>query len=86
MPDHFKPVVLFALATGLRRSNILDLEWSQIDIQKKIAWIHPEDAKGGRAIGVALNDTACSVLRGQIGKHNRWVFVHVSSSVKPNGM
>ncbi|EKN6106282.1 site-specific integrase [Yersinia enterocolitica] len=85
MPDHFKPVVLFALATGLRRSNILDLEWSQIDIQKKIAWIHPEDAKGGRAIGVALNDTACSVLRGQIGKHNRWVFVHVSSSVKPDG-
>ncbi len=69
----------------LRRSNILDLEWSQIDIQKKIAWIHPEDAKGGRAIGVALNDTACAILRGQIGKHNRWVFVHMSSSVKPDG-
>lgn len=85
MSDHFKPVVLFALATGLRRSNILDLEWSQLDIQRKIAWIHSEDAKNGRAIGAALNDTACKVLRGQIGKHNRWVFVPMSSSVKPNG-
>ncbi|ORM68452.1 hypothetical protein HA51_14935 [Pantoea rwandensis] len=27
-------------------------------------------------IGVALNDTACKVLKGQIGKHSRWVFVH----------
>lgn len=85
IPDYLKPVVMFALATGLRRSNILNLEWSQLDIQRKIAWIHSEDAKNGRAIGAALNDTACKVLRGQIGKHNRWVFVHMSSTVKPNG-
>lgn len=85
LPDHFRPVVVFALATGLRRSNILGMEWSQIDMQRKMAWIHPEDAKGGRAIGIALNDTACSVLRGQIGKHHRWVFVHQTACVKPNG-
>ena len=85
MPAHFKPVVVFALATGLRRSNITDLEWSQIDMQRKVAWIHPEDAKAGRAIGVALNDSACKVLRDQVGKHNRWVFVHTESSVRPDG-
>jgi len=85
MPAHFKPVVIFALATGLRRSNITDLEWSQIDMQRKVAWIHPEDAKAGRAIGVALNDSACKVLRDQAGKHNRWVFVHTESSVRPDG-
>lgn len=80
-----KPVVIFALATGLRRSNITDLEWSQIDMQRKVAWIHPEDAKAGRAIGVALNESACKVLRDQLGKHNRWVFVHTKSSVRPDG-
>lgn len=85
LPDHLKPVVTFALATGLRRSNILDMEWSQVDMQRKMAWIHPENAKGGKAIGVALNDTACGVLRGQIGKHHRWVFVHEVSTTKPNG-
>ncbi|ECP3994330.1 site-specific integrase [Salmonella enterica] len=85
LPEHMKPVVIFALATGLRRSNITDLEWSQIDMQRKVAWIHPEDAKAGRAIGVALNESACKVLRDQLGKHNRWVFVHTESSVRPDG-
>lgn len=45
----------------------------------------PEDAKAGRAIGVTLNDSACKVLREQLGKHNRWVFVHTESSVRPDG-
>ncbi|VEC00520.1 Phage integrase family [Cedecea lapagei] len=46
------------MLSGLRRSNIIDLEWSQIDMQRKVAWIHPVDAKSGRAIGVALNGSA----------------------------
>ncbi|WP_144372593.1 tyrosine-type recombinase/integrase [Vogesella urethralis] len=83
--EHMRPVVVFALATGLRRANIVNLEWSQIDMQRKVAWIHPEDAKAGKAIGVALNDTACSVLRGQLGKHSRWVFVHTEEAVRPDG-
>lgn len=85
LPEHMKPVVIFALATGLRRSNITDLEWSQIDMQRKVAWIHPEDAKAGRAIGVALNESARKVLLSQMGKHKRWVFVHTESSVRPDG-
>ncbi|MFV4845197.1 tyrosine-type recombinase/integrase [Edwardsiella tarda] len=85
MPDSIKPVVIFALATGLRRSNILELEWCQVDMQRKVAWINPENAKGGKAIGVALNDTACRVLRDQIGKHSRWVFVHTKPGYRPDG-
>lgn len=34
---------------------------------------------------MALNDTACEVLRRQIGKHYQWVFVHAVSATKPNG-
>ncbi len=70
-----KSVVEFALATGLRRSNIINLEWQQIDMQRRVAWINPEESKSNRAIGVALNDTACRVLKKQIGNHHRWVFV-----------
>ncbi len=80
MPDGFKPIVIFALATGVRRSKILDLEWSQIGMQRRVAWIHPENAKAGKAIGVALNDTACKVLKEQIGRHHKFVFVHNSAS------
>ncbi|MGO4743038.1 integrase [Serratia quinivorans] len=75
-PEPLKSTVEFALTTGLRRSNIIELAWSQIDMQRKVAWIYPEDSKSGRAIGVALNDTSCAVLKRQIGNHHRWVFVH----------
>lgn len=85
MPDSIKPVVIFALATGLRRSNILDLEWQQVDMQRKVAWVNPENAKAGKAIGVALNDTACKILRDQIGKSSRWVFVHTKASHRADG-
>lgn len=85
MPDSFRHIVVFALATGLRRSNIINLEWSQVDMQRKVAWIHPEDAKAGKAIGVALNDTACKVLRNQIGRHSRFVFVHTQTHKLPEG-
>jgi len=85
MPEGFRPVVIFALATGLRRSNIIDLEWQQIDMQRKVAWINPENAKAGKAIGVALNDTACKVLREQMGRHSRYVFVHTTPWHKSDG-
>ncbi|MBD2791711.1 site-specific integrase [Xenorhabdus sp. 5] len=84
-PEPLKSVVKFALTTGLRRSNIINLEWQQIDMQRKVAWIYPEDSKSGRAIGVALNDTACHVLRNQIGNHQKWVFVHKKSANRSDG-
>ncbi|EMR9275657.1 site-specific integrase, partial [Shigella boydii] len=84
-PEPLKSVVEFALATGLRRSNIINLEWQQIDMQRRVAWINPEESKSNRAIGVALNDTACRVLKKQIGNHHRWVFVYKESCTKPDG-
>nr|WP_072551070.1 site-specific integrase [Candidatus Fukatsuia symbiotica] len=75
MHENFRPIVVFALATGLRRSNIINLEWDQIDMARQVAWIPPEKAKAGKAIGVALNETACAVLREQRERHSRWVFV-----------
>ena len=84
-PEPLKSTVEFALATGLRRSNIVDLKWQQIDMQRKVAWIYPEESKSGRAIGVALNDTACAVLKRQLGKHHNWVFVHTEAVRRNDG-
>lgn len=36
-PEPLKSVVRFALSTGLRRSNIINLEWQQIDMQRKVS-------------------------------------------------
>jgi integrase len=66
----------FALATGLRQRNVARLEWSQVDIERRAAWIHADQAKARKAIPVALNDTAVAVLKRQAGKHPQFVFTY----------
>ena len=53
----------FALATGLRERNVTGLEWSQVDLERRVAWIHPDQAKARKAIGISLNRDAVLVLR-----------------------
>jgi integrase len=73
--DWLRDVATFALATGLRRANVLGLEWSQVDLVNRRAWIHPDQAKARKPIGVPLNDEAVAVIRRQLGKHATHVFV-----------
>lgn len=58
LPAHLAAMARFTLATGLRESNVLQLEWQQVDMQRHVAWIHPDQAKAKKAIGVPLNDDA----------------------------
>jgi integrase len=74
LPEHQRNVVLFALATGLRQSNVIRLEWSQVDLARRIAWIHADQAKGRKDIHVSLSSIAVSVLQREIGKHPSRVF------------
>ena len=74
LPAHLAPMARLAIATGLRRHNVTHLEWPQIDLQRRVAWVHADQAKAGKPIGVPLADDAVAVLRGQIGRHERWVF------------
>src|SRR5271163_4916170 len=39
LPSHMKPIVEFALATGCRAGEILGLEWSRVDLTRKVAWL-----------------------------------------------
>lgn len=74
LPEHLAEMTRFTLATGLRERNVTYLEWSQVDVGRKCAWIHPDQAKTRKAIAVPLNDEAIAVLRRQIGKHLHRVF------------
>lgn len=74
IPAHLKPLARFCLATGLRQHNATHLEWSQVDMRRKVAWIHADQAKAGKPLGIPLSDDAIAVLRGQIGQHEKWVF------------
>jgi len=74
LPEHQRAFVLFALATGLRQSNVLRLEWSQVNLELRHAWISGAQSKNRRPISVPLNDVALQVLRQQEGKHPSRVF------------
>lgn len=74
LPPHQAAMARFALATGLRQRNVSHLEWSQVDLKQRLVWIHPDQAKARKAIGVPLNEEALSVLRGCLGEHDRYVF------------
>ena len=76
LPEHQRDMVLFALVTGLRQANVLKLEWSQVDLERGVAWIYGDQAKAGRDIHVSLNATALEVLRRQVGKHPERVFTY----------
>ena len=63
LPEHLADMAAFSLATGLRRSNVTGLQWSQVDLARRLAWIHPDQAKARKAIPVPLNAEAVALIR-----------------------
>jgi integrase len=49
LPTHQRDVVLFALTTGLRQSNVVGLEWSHINLDAGHAWIGANQSHPGIA-------------------------------------
>lgn len=82
LPKHLKAMARFTLATGLRQGNVKGLRWSQVDLDRRIAWIHADQAKGRKAIAVPLNAEAMKVLERQLGKNPSYVFTYGGTPVK----
>ena len=77
----YRDIARFALATGLRQGNVLRLRWEQVDLQRKVAWIYGDEAKGRQPIPVPLNSDAVAIVRQQIGRDLGRVFTlrHIDS-------
>ena len=82
LPDHQEKIARFALLTGLRQRNILELQWSQIDMVRGVAWIHPDQAKARKPIGVPLSPEVRELLRSLIGVHDLFVFTFKGEPVR----
>ena len=72
----------FTLATGLRAANVTGLTWDQVNLSRKLAWIHPDQAKARKAIAVPLTDTAVEVVRAQKAKHPTRVFTYEGEPIR----
>ncbi len=68
-PPHTRDMMVMALATGLRKSNIAGLEWDRIDLERRCCYIPGHLTKSGEPIAVPLNEDAIAVLE-------RWQLRH----------
>lgn len=82
LPHPINEMARFSLATGLRASNVFQLEWSQVDLERRVAWIHPDQAKSRKAISVPLSPDAILVLRRMTGEHDTYVFPYKGKLLK----
>ncbi len=82
LPNHLASIARFALATGLRMSNITGLEWRQVDLGRRQAWIWADQSKTRNALAVPLNEDAVTVLREQWGQHSERVFVYQGQPIR----
>jgi integrase len=82
LPNHLAEIARFSLATGLRKGNVIGLEWSQVDLERRVAWFHHDQTKNKKALSVPLNAEAILVLRRHCGKHPRYVFTYRKKPVK----
>lgn len=53
-PEHLKPIIKFALYTGLRRGNILNLKWSDIVGNDIVIQVKSSKYEGGKSIRKAI--------------------------------
>lgn len=60
LPEYLKPIVITALNTGLRKSNILELTWEQINLE--FGLIEVLENKGNKHIYIPVNDTMRELL------------------------
>lgn len=80
LPEHLADMVRFTLATGLREKNVTHLEWSQVDLSRKVAWVHHDQSKSGKAINVPLSDDAIEIIERWKGRNERFVFCFLRST------
>jgi integrase len=78
LPPRLASMVLFAVNTGLRESNVCRLQWTwevRVPEIDRTVFVIPADAfKSRRAHVAILNDVAWSIIESQRGLHPTFVF------------
>ena len=64
-PETIRNFFMLILQTGMRRDELQTLRWSDIQFQRKLMTISPENAKSGREEFIYLNDAALEILQRQ---------------------
>jgi integrase len=69
--DWVKNIIVMAINTGMRRGEIFDLKWFDVDFNRRI--VHVRQSKSGRPRTIPLNATTQTLLKG-LPKTSEYVF------------
>jgi len=74
--DHLKPIIMTALNTGMRLSEILSLTWEQVHIDKVIEpYIEISQTKNNKKRFVPLDDDMVDLFQSMRKNHSQHVFL-----------
>lgn len=73
---HLRPVLLFAYDTGMRKREILDLRWSQVDLREGCIRLGPQDTKTEKPRTVFLTARVLETLRSLPRNIHGYVFIN----------
>lgn len=76
LAPHLRRMADFSIATGLRWSNVANLKWDQVSIERKVVSIGAGEAKGRKALSIPLSPKAIAALRRDAGKRTGLVFAY----------
>jgi len=62
--EPLKGILLMAFDTGMRKREILDLEWSQVNLKERTVRLAARDTKTRQPRVVVLTERACGMLEG----------------------
>lgn len=74
LPEPYRSLALFAVSTGLRRSNVMHLRWSWLDLTKKTVTLPHQMMKNGKPLSLPLIQFAVDVINRWTGRHAEYVF------------
>ena len=80
LPHYLKDVFLLSILTGLRRSNIFNLRWEQVDFKRNVIIIDGSEMKAGQTHVVPITAAVGRLLARNSGNHGTYVFTTPSGT------